>query len=199
MLHRLRFGMANPDYKKPLSNTVEADETYIGGNEKNRHQSKRNPDGFGGDIGRSKNKATVFGVVERKGNVVVKHIKNAKAELIQPIIIKNVSEFAKVITDEWYGYNGLNKQGYLHSTIKHALKQYVIGDIHTNTIENFWSVLKRNIYGIYHFTSRTHLQAYLEEVAYRFNNRTISDNARFDLLLRQSNIGVLKYRDLIKK
>jgi len=200
LLHRLRYGMANPAYKKPLSNIVEADETYIGGKESNKHLSKRATDGLGGYTGRSanKDKAAVFGVVERKGEVRVQHIQNARKEVIQPIIIKNVKEFARVITDEWYGYQDLKSSSYTHDTIKHALKQYVVGDIHTNTIENFWSNLKRNIFGVYHFTSKKHLQKYLEEVAYRFNNRTIKDSEKFNLVLRHSNVGRLKYKTLIK-
>lgn len=224
VLHRLRYGMSNPDYKKPLENICEADESYLGGEEKNRHESKRNPDGMGGNIGRSQNdKAAVFGVVERNqyelvsrdhkiikdkrvnekvvlksSTVIAKHVPNTKKDVLQPIIIANVKEFSRVITDEWYAYNGLDKQSYMHATIKHALKQYVVGDIHTNTIENFWSVLKRNIFGIYHFTSRKHLQAYLEEVAHRFNNRAMLPYQKFDLLLKQSDIGPLMYKDLIR-
>ena len=192
MLHRLRYGMSNPNFKDKLEGVVEADETYIGGKQKNRHQSKQQ-----GFIGRGgEDKEVVFGAIERKGDVFVKHVKTAKKEVIQPIIIANVKEFARVITDEWYGYNGLDKEKFYHSTIQHKLKKYVVGDIHTNTIEGFWSILKRNLYGIYHIASKKHLQKYLEEVAYRFNNRDISDSARFNKVLKQSNIGTLTYEEL---
>jgi transposase-like protein len=200
MLHRLRYGMENEEYKKPLENTVETDETVIGGKEKNKHLSKRAKDGLGGYHGFSDpDKKTIFGIVERGGNVVAKLVEDRKRETLQPIIIKNVKEFARVITDEYYAYGGLNEMSYTHDTIKHALKQYVVGDIHTNTIENFWSTLKRGIYGIYHQTSRKHMQRYLEEFAYRYNHRAMSDNFKFDQLLLQSNVGWLEYRTLIGK
>lgn len=200
ILHRLRYGTNHPDYMKPLENVVETDETFIGMKEYNRHQNKRNADGLGGYTGRSANidKKAVFGIVERKGNVVAVHVPDTKKQTLQPLIIQNVKEFARVISDEYYAYNTLDKVGYTHDTIKHALKQYVVGDIHTNTIENFWSVLKRGIYGTYHFTSRKHLQSYLEEFAYRYNNRLIKPSQRFDLLLKQSSKGNLTYSKLIK-
>jgi transposase-like protein len=201
MLQRLRFGMSHPEYKKPLSNMVEADETYIGGKEKNRHLSKKKYLQGQGAIGRAANedKSPVFGVVERNGNVIVKHVDNVKKETLEPIIISHVRENTTICTDEWYAYNELKKRGFLHMTVKHAMKQYVVGDTHTNTIENFWSTLKRNIYGVYHFTSKKHLQKYLEEVAYRFNHRKEKPCFRFDLLLLQSNVGVMSYKALISE
>jgi transposase-like protein len=200
MLHRLRYGMENEDYKKPLENTVETDETWLGGKEKNKHQSKKAKDGLGGYTGGSTaDKQLVFGIVERGGNVVAKAVEDRNKQTLQPIIIQNVKEFARVITDEFYAYGGLTDVNYTHDTIKHALKQYVVGDIHTNTIENFWSTLKRGIYGIYHWTSKKHLQRYLEEFAYRFNHRNMGDNFKFDQLLLQSNVGNLEYATLIGK
>jgi hypothetical protein len=122
----------------------------------------------------------------------------ARKKLVQPIIIKNVKEFTRIMTDEWYGYNGLQRHNFDHSTVKHILRQYVVGDVHTNTIENFWSCLKRGIYGIYHFTSKKHLQRYLEEFAYRYNHRNLNESERITLLLLQSEIGHLKYKKLIE-
>lgn len=201
MLQRLRYGMSHPEYKKPLSKVVEADETYIGGKEKNRHLSKKKFMQGQGAIGRAANedKTPVFGVVERNGQVIVKQVENVKKETLEPIIISHVAKDSKIVTDEWYAYNELRKRGFLHMTVKHATKQYVVGDLHTNTIENFWSTLKRNLYGVYHFASKKHLQKYLEEVAYRYNNRKSPVSFRFDQVLIQSNVGVMSYKALINK
>jgi transposase-like protein len=200
MLHRLRYAMEHPDYKKPLDGTIEADETYVGGKEKNRHLSKRNFNKAQGSIGRSgDDKTVVFGAVQREGDVKGFVVDNAKKESLQPIIIKNVKEFSRVITDEWYAYNQLHELGFNHSTIKHSIKKYVEGDVHTNTIENFWSCLKRGLYGIYHWASKKHLQRYIEEFCYRYNHRHLSEAHRFGLLLKQSDNGKLPYATLIKK
>lgn len=196
MLHRLRHGMDNEAYKQPLSGIVEADETVIAGKPVNRHQSKQNPDGLGGDASMT-NKMGVFAVVQRGGHVRPKVIDNRHSNTLQKLIITNVKEFARIITDEWTGYNGLNDLFFKHDTIKHKLKVYVQGDIHTQTIENFWSTLKRGLYGVYHFTSKKHLQAYLEEFAYRYNHRLETDSFKFDLLLQQSEAGQLEYYTLI--
>jgi transposase-like protein len=196
MLHRLRYAMAHRDFKKPLSNIVECDEAYIGGKEKNRHQNKK---GRGqGSFGREAlDKATVFGAVERGGKVLAEKIVNANKENIEPIIFKNIKEGTKIFTDEWYGYHALSKS-YEHKSIKHSLKQYVDGEVHTNTIENFWACLKRGLYGIYHKTDKAHLQWYLDEFAFRYNTRDLNELKRCELFIGATQ-GRLKYRQLIKK
>ena len=97
-------------------------------------------------------------------------------------IIEMVAKTSSVYTDEWVGYNKL-KRVYDHSVVKHNANQYVDGRIHTNTIEGFWSLLKRGIFGIYHFTSKKHLQMYVDEFVFRYNTRTITSENRFDLML----------------
>lgn len=106
MLHRLRHGMENEAYKQPLTGTAEADETFIYGKDKNKHKSKLPADGLGGDS--SLGKTAVFGVVQRGGHVRAKVVNDRKAETLEKLIITNVKEFARVITDEYYGYGGLN-------------------------------------------------------------------------------------------
>lgn len=198
MLHRLRHGMDNEDFKKPLEGVVEADETLIYGQEKNKHQKKRNPDGLGGDSSLN-GKMAVFGAVERKGHVRAYVIEDRKLKTLEKMVVDNVSPVARVITDEHLGYSRLKELGFMHDTINHSSQVYVVGDVHTNTIENFWSTLKRGIYGIYHFTSKKHLNRYLQEFSYRYNHRNESDSKKFNLLLLQSNVGQLEYSALIGK
>lgn len=198
ILSRLRYAMLHWDYKaKQLSNTVEIDEAYVGGDTANKHQSKKKGI-HGEDVeGRMDDKAVVLGMIERDGEVRLQHVEDAKKDTISPIIYKNVKEDSTVITDEFKGYARLQMY-YNHSTVNHSLKQYVSNMSHTNNIENFWSIMKRGIYGIYHHTSKAHLQLYLEEFSFRFNNRDLSEQDRCELFLSKTE-GRLTYPTLISK
>lgn len=191
MLQRIRacFGAEN---NNELDNEVEADETYVGGKNKNRHASKK----IDGSQGRSsKDKAPVVGMVERGGKLNAKKVDDVKSSTLTPEIVAVVKESATLYTDEWLGYAGVNKI-YDHAIVKHNKGQYVNGRIHTNTIEGFWSLLKRGIFGIYHFTSKKHLQRYVDEFVFRYNTRTNTDGNRFNLLL--TNIeNRLTYKELV--
>jgi len=105
-----------------------------------------------------------------------------QAETLTREVVRNVKESAKVYSDEWLGHNSL-KRIYDHSIVKHNQWQYVYGRIHTNTIEGFWSLLKRGIFGIYHFTSKKHLQRYVDEFVFRYNTRKETEGDRFNMLL----------------
>lgn len=121
-------------------------------------------------------------MVERGGKVTARKVENVQSKTLTAEIIKNVKESATVYSDEWLGYKGISRI-YDHSIVKHNQGQYVNGRIHTNTIEGFWSLLKRGIFGIYHFTSKKHLQMYVDEFVFRYNTRKGSESARFNLLL----------------
>lgn len=164
---------------KPLQNTVEADETYYGGKEANKHYDKKTPNTQGRS---TKTKAPVIGVVERQGNIVVKVVSNVDSATIQPFLRKHVSIEANLKTDEYKGYNGIGKAGYNHDTVNHGEKEYVNGDTHTNNIEGFWSQLKRSINGTYHFVSPKYLQQYVNEFAYRYNRRNAINHIFYHFL-----------------
>lgn len=159
-----------------MTKIVEGDETYVGGKEKNKHKSKR----IEGAQGRSgKGKTAVFGILEREGMLVAMKITNTQKETIQPLIEQHVCEGASVNTDEWKAYKGLEKK-FNHAIVTHGAGIYVIGATHTNTIEGFWSLLKRGIVGIYHQVSPKHLDRYIDEFEYRYNSRKNSEFVRFN-------------------
>ncbi|OJV27529.1 MAG: hypothetical protein BGO32_02830 [Bacteroidetes bacterium 37-13] len=145
----------------------ELDETFIGGKNKNRHWDKK----VANSQGRSfKDKTPVFGVYQRGGKVNAYVVDNTKAESLVPIIQQNVVKDSVVYTDEWTAYSSLNKD-YQHSFVLHNRKQYKFEDCCTNGIENFGSVLKRTLGGSYIHVNKEYLQQYVNEVAFRYNNR----------------------------
>ena len=139
---------------------VEADETYIGGP---RHGGKR---GRGAD-----NKTVVFGMAQRQGGVKVTVVPDAKRKTVMPLLENSVEKGTRVHTDEFMIYDNLPEKGYKHERIMHGLKVYVNGDVHTNTIEGFWALVKTGIVGVFHGVSAKYLQNYLNEYAFRYNHR----------------------------
>ena len=177
MLHRIRE-MMTERAPELLEGIVEADETFVGGKNKNKHKSKR----FTRNQGRSlKDKTPVFGIVQRDGLVIAKPVKDTKGTTLKPLIKELVKEGSVLVTDEWSGYNNMSK-AYAHQVLKHKMDEFVRGDYHTNTIEGFWSLVKRGISGVYHSVSAKHLQGYLNEYAWRYNHRD-DGRAMFELAL----------------
>lgn len=194
MLGRIRYAFQAKSLTTPKDGLFSADETFIGGKNKNRHADKKIPESQGRSV---KDKTPVFGIMQTGGQVHLSVVPNTQAKTLKPIIDNLVAEGAIIVTDEWLGYSGLSKD-YNHVVIKHQDEEYARGAFHTNNIENFWSLLKRGIYGIYHHCSPKHLHRYCDEFSYRFNARKVSDNARFDISLQKVN-GRLMYKQLIGK
>jgi transposase-like protein len=171
MAHLIRNELMQQD-GEALSGEVEADETYVGGRPRYRHTSK---------TGRGTKKAPVFGMVERSGRVVAMAVPNVQKASIMPLLEK-VLPASTVYTDEYPIYDRLYRRGYFHRRIAHRERIYVSGTVHTNTIEGFWSLVKRGIGGVYHAVSAKHLQGYLNEYAWRYNRRNDA-RAQFETLL----------------
>src|ERR1035441_1955961 len=170
MNHRIRFALHGESFEK-FSGEVEADETFIGGKARNMHiaQRKRRITGTGG-----KDKTAVMGILERGGKVRTVVVSNRRRATLQTEVKKHVEAGAALYTDALLSYEGLEGD-YAHQVIDHAVK-YVDGKVHTNGLENFWSLLKRGINGTYVSVEPFHLFRYLDEQAYRYNNRATQDN-----------------------
>jgi transposase-like protein len=169
MCHRLRACMYDPDFQQ-LMGIVEVDETGFDGKDKNRHwDKKKHITGLSG-------KTTVIGAISRKGNVVCQVIERTDAATLNRFVRKAISDKVDLVaTDEWGGYEHLREFGYRHETIAHSQGEYVRGEIHTNNIESFWSLLKRGIMGSFHHVSKKYLPLYLAEFQFRHNNRREAD------------------------
>jgi len=179
MLHRIRLAMQDDFFGSKLGGEVEADETFIGGKSRNMHVSKRQRriTGTGG-----KDKTAVMGMLERGGQVRTIVIPNRKKAALQAEVRKHVEAGAALYTDALRSYSGL-AQDYAHAVVDHAVA-YVDGRVHTNSLENFWSLLKRGISGTYVSVEPFHLFRYLDEQSFRFNNRKGNDSSRFRVLLQ---------------
>ena len=195
MLHRIRLAMQDERSGGKLGgsgNGVEVDETFIGGKARNMHRADRarKIHGTGGS-----GKVAVMGLLERHGEVRTMVVPNVKRKSLRPEINAHVEAGSMVYTDAFQSYNDLNYD-YMHSIINHAEK-YVEGNVHTNGIENFWSLLKRTIGGTYVSVEPFHLFRYLDEQAFRFNRRKVTDSDRFFEVLSQVVGKRLEYKQLI--
>jgi len=174
MDHRIRLAMQNTSVDMFPGSEVEADETFIGGLARNMHKDKKAKITGTGGAG----KAIVMGLLDRHTSKVrLAHIPNTQGDTLKSHVRRYVQGGSYVFTDAWAGYHGLDQE-YVHNVIDHA-ERYVDGNIHTNKIENFWSLLKRGLKGTYISVEPFHLFRYLDEQAYRFNERKRNDGERF--------------------
>ena len=186
LCHRIREAMGNDPFTGPtLVGFVEVDETLVGGKVKGKGRGYRG------------NKTWVAGAIERGGRVRIERIPNIKKPTIHDFVRRNIRDEAEAIyTDELASYMGIETDTRKHETCNHSAEQWVVGDAHVNSVENVWSLFKRSIMGAFHKVSRKHLDRYLEELEWRFNNRANPYIFR-DTLARIVNTEPLQYRRLI--
>lgn len=190
MLHRLRHAARTQSFNRPLDGEVEIDETYVGGKAANRHKGDpKNQPGTGG-------KTAVIGALSRGGHAVATVIDRTDTATLDGFVHAVVSPDATLVaTDEHSGYRHLGRT-YAHGVVRHSAGEYVNGPHHTNGIEGFWAMLKRQIVGIHHHVTAKHLNAYVAEVTWRFNLRGLAEGQRVNALLGEAN-GRLRYKELI--
>jgi transposase-like protein len=199
MLHRIRLAMKNASLKKlgGSGRPVEVDETFIGGNKQNMHADRKlRYTKRGGAFG----KAIVMGLLDRDTRqVCAKVVPNVKKETLQGEILKHVVPVGTVYTDQHWGYDNLAAQRFIHETVNH-MEKYVDGQVHTQGIENFWALLKRGLSGTYVTVEPFHLDRYVDEQVFRFNNRKGKKDAdRFKLAVSQIAGKRLTYAELTGK
>ena len=190
MQQRIRLAMQNGDFFQKLTGEVEVDETFIGGKARNMHKGRRKAKGRG-----AAGKAVVMGLLQRHGEVRTLVVDNTKRNTLQPVVREHVAKGSLVFTDALASYTGLSTE-YVHSVIDHA-ECYVKGNIHTNGLENFWSLFKRCIKGTHISVEPFHLFRYLDAESFRFNNRKTDDGHRFLKAVGQVGGKRLTYKDLI--
>jgi transposase-like protein len=198
MLHRIRLAMKNKSIEKPFTGEVEADETFVGGKARFRRDRRENPQSYRQSLayGPSTNKTVVFGIAQRGNPSQVRAavVPDYRKSTLLPIIAANVEPGSRMYTDALRSYRSLAPR-YVHAFVDHMVK-YVDGRVHTNTIENFWSCLKRTIHGTYIAPKPFHMEAYVDEQAWRFNNRELRDGARLNVALEGVEGKRITYKEL---
>jgi hypothetical protein len=188
MAHRVRHAMSQEPLKGMLAGRVEVDETYVGG-------KPRPGNNDGRKTGRGTNKAAVVALVERDGRARAFPIERVNAATLKGAVRENVDRSAMILTDEWAAYQGLGKEfkgG--HFTVNHGQGEYWRGGAGTNTVEAFFALLKRGVYGSFHHVSKKHLHRYCDEFSFRWNHRRTTDGERTDAALRGAEGKRLTYK-----
>ena len=192
VLQRLREACGND--LTVLRGVIEIDETFIGGKERNKHQSKKTKAGRG-TVG----KTAVVGMRERGGRTKAMPIQGTDAENLQAKICANIEQGSTLHTDEHRGYSGINEKSFTHETINHSAGEYVRDNVSTNSIESVWAVLKRGLHGVYHHTSKKHLGRYVDEFTFRLNDGNVKRHTlnRLDSFVDATAGRRITYKELI--
>jgi transposase-like protein len=167
MAHRIRYAMGQSVFTRRMKGTVEADETYVGGRSRRVGQQK----GY-------ENKTPVVSLVQRNGKVRSFIVPTVSASTLRKTLLENINPNSDLMTDELPTYRNIGKNFASHQTVRHHAYEYVRGDVYTNTVEGFFSLLKRGINGVYHHVSKEHLHRYLAEFDFRYNHRKVEDHDR---------------------
>jgi transposase-like protein len=191
ILHRIREGLREK-HSTLLVDEVQVDETYMGGKFVNKSEKKQAEQKIKG----VKAKTPVVGIMQTGGKIITHVVKNANQETTTPLLLNSVDKNAILVTDSSSIYTTVGKNFKKHVVVSHSTGVFVKRGFHINGLENYWSMLKRGVYGIYHQVSPKHLHRYCDEFAYRYNSRRIPDNLRFEISLAKLG-GRLKYAELI--
>ena len=186
LAHRIRYVMRPPRLTPKLSQTVEVDETYVGG--KPSHKAKTTT---------KERKTPVVAMVHRDGPARATTIKRLSTKALLSTIQRHVGPNAQLMTDEWKAYRGLDRVYEGRESVRHGKGEYVRGTVHTNTVESFFALLKRGVIGSFHHVSRKHLPRYCDEFAFRWSHRNTSDKERTTIALQQAPGRRLPYKHVI--
>jgi len=198
LMHRIRYAMTEPGKQEKLQGDIEVDETYVGG--KPRKHQKREVGGPKLNTGRGTKKIPVLVMVKRGDKVRARVIPNVTGKTMKAAIRDNVHVSSRIITDEYKSYRGVGKEfAGGHETVTHSIGEYVRGDIHTNEAESFFALVKRGFYGTFHAVSKKHLHRYINEFAFRWNTRKITDGERTASAIKGADGKRLMYREPIGK
>jgi transposase-like protein len=193
LMHRIRFAMTEPVHEEKLKGTIEADETYVGGKPR-LGGSKKHVDNRKNKRGRGTKKTPVFAIVERGGNVRANVVADVTAKTLGKIMPDNIQKAAHIMTDSYRSYQGIGRYFASHDVVRHDCCEYVRGDVYTNTVESFFSLLKRGLYGTFHAVSKKHLHRYVNEFAFRWDTRKINDGERIVQAIKRAEGKRLMYK-----
>jgi transposase-like protein len=193
MMTRIRFAMAGEPSSPKLSGTVEIDEVYMGARRPRHHGAAK----AAGKIGRGTDRPIVFAAVERQGQIRRRIVPNVHGDTLKQAIREEIDRSARIISDELAAYKGVGKEFAGHETVRHATREYVRGDVHTNTVESSHALLRRSIIGIYHAVSREYLHRYLWHSDFLWNHRKLNDGERIIAMVKATEGKRITYRQAI--